>query len=95
MDRGRDAGGNSTHPSCSEFPAADLQLLWKRAVVRYVVIKSLDHWPDLGSDLDLYTDADAAKVVEVMSRMLRRQTGGPQLGRSPRQQVEFRRARPA
>ncbi len=22
------------------------------------VIKSLDHWPDLGSDLDLYTDAD-------------------------------------
>ena len=32
-----------------------------------IVIKSLDHWPDLGSDLDLYTDADAAKVVEVMS----------------------------
>lgn len=30
------------------------------------VIKSLDHWPDLGSDLDLYTDADAAVVVEVM-----------------------------
>jgi Uncharacterised nucleotidyltransferase len=32
-----------------------------------VVIKSLDHWPDLGSDLDLYTDADAANVVEVMN----------------------------
>src|SRR5260370_4099092 len=31
------------------------------------VIKSLDHWPDLGSDLDLYTDADAARVVEVMN----------------------------
>ena len=30
------------------------------------VIKSLDHWPDLGSDLDLYTDADAARLVEVM-----------------------------
>jgi hypothetical protein len=30
------------------------------------VIKSLDHWPDLGGDLDLYTDADAGKVVEVM-----------------------------
>ena len=30
------------------------------------VIKSLDHWPDLGSDLDLYTDADAAKVVRAM-----------------------------
>lgn len=31
-----------------------------------VVIKSLDHWPDLGSDLDLYTDADAAQLTEVM-----------------------------
>ena len=31
------------------------------------VIKSLDHWPDLGSDLDLYTDADAARVVQVMA----------------------------
>ena len=30
------------------------------------VIKSLDHWPDLGSDLDLYTDADPSKVVELM-----------------------------
>lgn len=31
------------------------------------VIKSLDHWPDLGSDLDLYTDADASKVVDGMA----------------------------
>jgi hypothetical protein len=31
------------------------------------VIKSLDHWPDLGSDLDLYTGADAHRVVELMS----------------------------
>jgi len=31
------------------------------------VIKSLDHWPDLGSDLDLYTDAYAAKIVKLMS----------------------------
>jgi Uncharacterised nucleotidyltransferase len=30
------------------------------------VIKSLDHWPDLGSDLDLYTDAEPADVVNVM-----------------------------
>lgn len=30
------------------------------------VIKSLDHWPDLGSDLDLYTDAEPARVVDVM-----------------------------
>ncbi len=29
-----------------------------------IVIKSLDHWPDLGSDLDLYTDAPAARLIE-------------------------------
>lgn len=34
------------------------------------IIKSLDHWPDLGSDLDLYTDADARKIVEVMGSQL-------------------------
>lgn len=34
---------------------------------RTVVIKSLDHWPDLGSDLDLYTDAEPAQVVHVMT----------------------------
>jgi hypothetical protein len=33
---------------------------------RVVVIKSLDHWPDLGSDLDLYTNADALNVVAIM-----------------------------
>lgn len=31
------------------------------------VIKSLDHWPDLGSDLDLYTTADEREVVRVMT----------------------------
>jgi hypothetical protein len=30
------------------------------------VIKSLDHWPDLGSDLDLYTNADPRDVVDLM-----------------------------
>lgn len=30
------------------------------------VIKSLDHWPDFGSDLDLYTDADEMDVVRAM-----------------------------
>jgi len=34
------------------------------------VIKSLDHWPDLGSDLDLYTDAEPAHVVGVMRAKL-------------------------
>ncbi len=31
-----------------------------------VVIKSLDHWPDLGSDLDLYSNARSADVVAIM-----------------------------
>jgi hypothetical protein len=31
-----------------------------------VVIKSLDHWPDLGSDLDLYTKAKPRDVVAIM-----------------------------
>ena len=35
---------------------------------KVVVIKSLDHWPDLGSDLDLYTDAEAGAVVATMKR---------------------------
>ncbi len=30
------------------------------------VIKSLDHWPDLGSDLDLYTTVDSADVLRLM-----------------------------
>ena len=33
-----------------------------------VVIKSLDHWPDLGSDLDLYTNASSADVINTMRR---------------------------
>jgi len=34
------------------------------------VMKSLDHWPDLGNDLDLFTTADATRVRDVMtSRM--------------------------
>ncbi len=36
-----------------------------------VVIKSLDHWPDLGSDLDLYSDADASEIVRVMKDSFR------------------------
>jgi hypothetical protein len=33
---------------------------------RVAVIKSLDHWPDLGSDLDLYTTADDRAVERAM-----------------------------
>jgi len=33
---------------------------------KVAVIKSLDHWPDLGSDLDLYTTAKQHHIDEVM-----------------------------
>jgi hypothetical protein len=33
-----------------------------------IVIKSLDHWPDLGNDLDLYTNADSADVSSVLRK---------------------------
>lgn len=32
------------------------------------IIKSLDHWPDLGSDLDLYTDANSVAISELMKK---------------------------
>jgi hypothetical protein len=47
------------HAICERFRAAGCDA---------IVIKSLDHWPDLGSDLDLYTNADAAVVVDVMKK---------------------------
>jgi hypothetical protein len=47
------------------------------------VIKSLDHWPDLGNDLDLYTDAEAAAVTAIMRTRfharLERQSWGDRL----------------
>jgi hypothetical protein len=33
-----------------------------------VVIKSLDHWPDLGSDLDLYTNANSEDISALMKK---------------------------
>ena len=39
---------------------------FERAGSPVTVIKSLDHWPDLGSDLDLYADAEASEIVAVM-----------------------------
>lgn len=35
------------------------------------VIKSLDHWPDLGSDLDLYTNAAPDRVIGLMKSAFR------------------------
>jgi hypothetical protein len=38
------------------------------------VIKSLDHWPDLGSDLDLYTNAHSEAITKFMKRRFGAQT---------------------
>ncbi len=39
---------------------------FKEGGIGVCVIKSLDHWPDLGSDLDLYTDASQEEVCHLM-----------------------------
>src|SRR5581483_1688857 len=43
---------------CNELEAAGAQT---------TVMKSLDHWPDLGNDLDLYSTADEKLVCRVMT----------------------------
>jgi len=51
---------------------------WLKIIVRCLedsgcpvcVIKSLDHWPDLGSDLDLYTSGSPAQVSRIMRQKL-------------------------
>ncbi|MHB1938464.1 MAG: nucleotidyltransferase family protein [Acidobacteriaceae bacterium] len=47
------------HSICAAFQEEGLDV---------TVIKSLDHWPDLGSDLDLYTNVAPDKVVGLMKR---------------------------
>ena len=42
----------------------------ERAGCPVTVMKSLDHWPDLGNDLDLYTTAHERQVVRVMLNRL-------------------------
>jgi len=49
----------SLYEICSELEAAGCATS---------VMKSLDHYPDLGSDLDLYTTADEGAVAEVMTK---------------------------
>jgi hypothetical protein len=44
---------------CEAFNAESLDV---------TVMKSLDHWPDLGSDLDLYTNAPPPAVCSLMQR---------------------------
>lgn len=43
-------------------------------VGQVVVMKSLDHWPDLGSDLDLYSNAKSSDIVAVMQSQFNART---------------------
>ncbi|HTV15850.1 MAG TPA: hypothetical protein VME68_14110 [Acidobacteriaceae bacterium] len=43
---------------CDAFQAASLDV---------TVMKSLDHWPDMGNDLDLYTNASPRAVCDLMT----------------------------
>ncbi len=52
------------HAICDAFQEEGLDV---------TVIKSLDHWPDLGSDLDLYTNADSEAVAALMSKRFQAQ----------------------
>lgn len=45
-----------------------------------MVIKSLDHWPDFGSDIDLYTDAHAEQVCSLMTERFQAQIADRSLG---------------
>jgi len=52
-------------------------LQWSRIVaalegygISVMVIKTLDHWPDIGSDLDLFTMAPAGEICRVMTGSL-------------------------
>jgi hypothetical protein len=56
---------------CAAFPEEGLDV---------TVIKSLDHWPDLGSDLDLYSNAPPALVRELMVRRFAARIGPRSLG---------------
>lgn len=47
------------HAICAAFEEEGLDV---------TVIKSLDHWPDMGSDLDLYTNAQPTSVLAMMHR---------------------------
>ncbi len=59
------------HSICSRLGARGCEV---------AVIKSLDHWPDLGSDLDLYTTADGREIDRVMREEFNAQPVGRSWG---------------
>jgi hypothetical protein len=47
------------HPVCNALESAGCSA---------IVIKSLDHWPDIGSDLDLFTDGGQEQIVSILRK---------------------------
>ncbi len=49
---------NVLHEVCSAFQTRDCEV---------IVIKTLDHWPDFGSDMDLFTNAEPDQIIKLMA----------------------------
>ena len=76
---GRDAVEQRLSRQLSQVKNAIVQ--WSNIVgaleeqgIAIMVIKTLDHWPDIGSDLDLFTMASAGEVCHVMTSVLGAET---------------------
>lgn len=55
-----------------------------------VVIKSLDHWPDLGTDLDLLTCSPEEKIISVMEKQFSASTESPSWSDRVAKKINFR-----
>jgi hypothetical protein len=53
---------------------------FQRKRLGVMVIKSLDHWPDFGSDIDLYTDASPENVCSLMKETFQAEIADRSLG---------------
>lgn len=60
------------------------------AGVSAAIIKSLDHWPDFGSDIDLFTDASEGVVSAIMRDRFDAEVVPPTLGDRLANKVNYR-----
>ena len=60
-----------------------------------IVIKTLDHWPDIGSDLDLFICGHRKRYPPRHAERTESRAAAPELGRSLGPQVEFPDSRTA
>ncbi len=58
--------------------------------IRVVVIKSLDHWPDFGSDIDLFTESPESCVSALMRSRFDAEIVAPTLGDRLANKVNYR-----